>query len=424
MAEAVGVASGLVGLAGFAFQTSKSLYQLIESFKSSKRAIRDLRDELQSLNEVLETLEGTAAELENELVTLKQPLLRCGKICQEFEDILKRCTSHSGVDRTSFRDWTKLQYMGGDINNLRTTLAGYKATISIALGSATFRHAAVTSSVLDEYKRMIAEATSDLQDHLHEISENLQLLNEASEGPLSSDLDSQVIEEEKQSTEQCLEICAQASEYIEGLQAGLLHDSVSMRNLPARSASKENVEPQHAKRVTGAMFHDFLSKINANSNTLESRLAELKSRLAEAQKRQNVSKNEATKLETMQEEKDSIEQCLNICADASDLAGSARINSFEDVNSADDSRQLIVSTIGDLISAKRIITGNRSEQWLGQMSDDTIKQLSQTPRTVVGNLGESREGESQERNTEFHNRWGAGYPLKSKSEEGHSSVSR
>lgn len=137
MAEAVGVASGLVGLAGFAFQTSKSLYQLIESFKSSKRAIRDLRDELQSLNEVLETLEGTAAELENELVTLKQPLLRCGKICQEFEDILKRCTSHSGVDRTSFRDWTKLQYMGGDINNLRTTLAGYKATISIALGSAT-----------------------------------------------------------------------------------------------------------------------------------------------------------------------------------------------------------------------------------------------------------------------------------------------
>ncbi|KAH8426376.1 uncharacterized protein LDX57_004114 [Aspergillus melleus] len=424
MAEAFGIASGLVGLAGFAFQTSKSLYQLVESFKSSKRAIRDLRDELQSLNDVLKTLKGTAAELEDELDALKQPLLRCGRICQEFEEILKSCTSHSGVDRTSFRDWAKLRYMGGDINNLRTTLAGYKATISIALGSATFRHAAVTSNVLDEFKRMIDEATSDLQDHLHEIYENLQLLNEASEGPLSSDLDSRVIEEEKQSTEQCLDICAQASEYIESLQAGMLHDSVSTRDLPAESAHKENVEPQHAKKVTAAMFHDFQLKLNANSNSLESRLAELRSRLAEAQKRQKISKDEATRLETMQEEKDSVEQCLNICADASDLAGSARINSFEDVNSADDSRQLIVSTIGDLISAKRIVTGNRSEQWLGQMSDDTIRHLSQTPRTVVGNLGESKEGTSQEKNTEFHNRWGAGYPLKTKSEEGHASFSR
>lgn len=271
---------------------------------------------------------------------------------------------------------------------------------------------------------MIDEATSDLQDHLHEISENLQLLNEASEGPVSLELDSKVIEEEKQSTEQCLEICAQASEYIESLQAGLLHDSVSTHDLPAGSANKEGAELQHAKKVTGAMFHNFQSKLNANSKTLELRLAELKSRLAEAQKRQKISKNEATRLETMQEEKESIEQCLNICAVASDLAGSARVNSFEDVNSADDSRQLIVSTIGDLISAKRIVTGNRSEQWLGQMSDDTIRQLSQNPRTVDGNQGESGEGASQERSTEFHNRWGAGYPLKPKAEEGHSGFSR
>lgn len=107
----------------------------------------------------------------------------------------------------------------------------------------------------------------------------------------------------------------------------------------------------------------------------------------------------------MQEEKDSIEQCLNIYVDASDLAGSARINSFKVVNSADDSRQIIVLTIRDRISAKRIVIGNRSEQWLGQMSDDIIRQLLQTPRTVVRSLGESREGASQERNTEFHNRW-------------------
>jgi hypothetical protein len=36
MAEAIGLASSLVALAGFAFQASKSLYQVLESFKSTK----------------------------------------------------------------------------------------------------------------------------------------------------------------------------------------------------------------------------------------------------------------------------------------------------------------------------------------------------------------------------------------------------
>ena len=76
MAEAIGVASGVVALATFACQSSKSLYEILDSFKSVKRTVRDL-------------------------------------------------------------DWARLQYMGGGIANLKATLAGYKVTISIALGGAT-----------------------------------------------------------------------------------------------------------------------------------------------------------------------------------------------------------------------------------------------------------------------------------------------
>ena len=44
---------------------------------------------------------------------------------------------------------------------------------------------------------------------------------------------------------------------------------------------------------------------------------------------------------------------------------------------ADDGQQVIVATLWDLISVKRIVVSARSTQWLGQMSDTTLQQLSQ-----------------------------------------------
>lgn len=35
--------------------------------------------------------------------------------------------------RTNFRDWARLKYIGVDIDGFRRLLAGYKATINIAL---------------------------------------------------------------------------------------------------------------------------------------------------------------------------------------------------------------------------------------------------------------------------------------------------
>ncbi|KAL6229469.1 hypothetical protein BDW75DRAFT_97572 [Aspergillus navahoensis] len=137
MAEAIGLASSLAALAGFAFQASKSLYQVLESFKSTKRTVRELRHELDALNQVIEELQKVAVDHEKDLSTLKLPLLRCGKTCEEFEDAIEKCAPRSDVQRTRIIEWARLQYMGGDISNLKATLSGYKATISIALGGAT-----------------------------------------------------------------------------------------------------------------------------------------------------------------------------------------------------------------------------------------------------------------------------------------------
>jgi Fungal N-terminal domain of STAND proteins len=137
MAEPISLASGLLALATFAFQSSITLYNTIQSYQSHPKRVRDLIEELEALSGVLAPLaETVSATTDVDLSALDLPLLRCGNSCKEFEQEIKKCSTRSGGSRTSFRDWAKLRYMGEDIDGFRRLLAGYKLTISIALTDA------------------------------------------------------------------------------------------------------------------------------------------------------------------------------------------------------------------------------------------------------------------------------------------------
>ena len=69
---------------------------------------------------------------------------------------------------------------------------------------------------------------------------------------------------------------------------------------------------------------------------------------------------------------------------------------------------MIVATLGDLIAVKRVTAGARSTQWLGQMSDASLQQLSRDH----GQAASGQSGESQaEAGPQFEHRYGAGYRL-------------
>ena len=137
MAEPIGLASGLLTLAAFAFKSSVTLFQTVQSFQFHPKRVRDLKDELEALTAVLGSLtETVGAQTDMDLSALDLPLLRCGNACKEFEHDLVKCSSRSSSSRTSFRDWAKLKYMGDDINGFTQLLAGYKSTIIIALTDA------------------------------------------------------------------------------------------------------------------------------------------------------------------------------------------------------------------------------------------------------------------------------------------------
>jgi hypothetical protein len=137
MAEPIGVASGLLTLATFAFQSSVTLYKTVQSFQFHPKRVRDLEEELEALSGVLGSLtETVSATTDVDLSALDLPLQRCGNACKEFEQEIMKYSSRSGGSRASFRDWAKLRYMGDDIDGFRQLLAGYKSTINIALTDA------------------------------------------------------------------------------------------------------------------------------------------------------------------------------------------------------------------------------------------------------------------------------------------------
>lgn len=137
MAEAIGVASGLLALVTFAFEGSISLSETIKSFKSHQQRVHDLVEELSALSAVLSSLTETINAISDvDFSALEIPLERCGNACKDFERELLKCSSRSNGNRTSFRDWTKLRYLGEDVDGFRRSLASYKSTISIALTDA------------------------------------------------------------------------------------------------------------------------------------------------------------------------------------------------------------------------------------------------------------------------------------------------
>jgi TolA-binding protein len=326
MGDPLSIASGVLTLSIFAFNSSVSLYQSVKSFQSNKKEIRELREELEALNNVIQSLQQFASKNKDQFKTLCLPLLRCGQACKDFEEVIVNCTKHSSGSKTSFRDWAKLQYLGSDIVGFKDMLAGYKATIGIAIGDinlyvftvhvlllkltciATRRTAAISASAVQDFKDMLKDTKTDLEDRLENLYDKLETLS--------------------------------------------------------------------------------IQEVGENNKNIAGR-------------------------RRIQEEIDSAKECLAVCAQASEHADKVRTNVFEDVTAAQDSDQVVVSTVGDLILAKHVTAGVGATQWLGQISNATLQQLARSRgidlssgSRIAGGIAEQDGGSKA-----FEDQYGSGQKL-------------
>ncbi|RMZ76933.1 hypothetical protein DV737_g4577, partial [Chaetothyriales sp. CBS 132003] len=337
MAEPVGMASGIVALTVFAFQSSKALYELFNGFQSHGSKIERLKTELKALTGVLESLCSIVESDPADMDPLKLPLLHCGKACQECGQMVKKCTTHSDGTRTSIRDWVKFNFMGKDISSFTTLLSGYKATIMIALGDANLRTSKVTVELLRQYKAMISSTTFDLEEILQDLDTAMrdpQYQDTAALGERTGSELMLAVEEERGSIQQCLKICMEVSHHIDQVQTKSLSP-------PRRPAIEPSIKSSNRIGYTTVQLRARLQDLDRQITTISSA---------------NASGAGApyASVEEMKEVVDSVKQCLNICGEAAEQASAERVNAFEDVRAGDDGHQIILSTMGDLISAKRV----------------------------------------------------------------------
>lgn len=239
------------------------------------------------------------------------------------------------------------------------------------------RAATVTLNVLKEYKELIKNTTSDLEEHLQEIDSKLQKLT--SQGAEISNEDAaerQRMREERDSTQQCLDICSQVSVHIDKAQSTAVENASTPSDIYQATVTALGGSTS-ARRVTANTLKECRERLALTMAQLERRLQDIDSRLQNfSSQRPMTSDQQALERERIREEIDGVKQCLAICAQAAEQANQGRTNVIEDISTAEDSFQAVVATLGDLISAKRVNSGARATQCVGQMSDASLQQIS------------------------------------------------
>ncbi|KAL3475089.1 hypothetical protein BJX99DRAFT_259702 [Aspergillus californicus] len=374
MAEALGATSAITTFVTLAFEATILLYQTVKSVRSREKSIRELREELQDLSEVLQTLQQLAGCTDINLTALKRPLERCAGACKDFNDLVKECTQHSSEEHYSKRDWLKIRYMGEDISGFKNMLAGYKSTITIALAYVNLRATKITKHVIEEYKELIQNTQCDLETHLEDIRskvEALSLNSSAITQLVPADL--QRMEDEKQSTQKSLDICQQFLTLLDQSWSSLLGDLESAPKGPSQRASSYERPMQplliNAEGLNSARKEIMSWKIQLlqNLNKVDNQFPMTRLDIP------LLSGALSPQQQTFQEEVQGTEALLEFCKHAEDELNQPRMNYYEDVTAGDNTHLAVVTTLKDLISAKRIKSGNGSKLVLGQMSDNTIQ---------------------------------------------------
>jgi hypothetical protein len=372
--DPVSISVSVLAVITAALQSANTLKETVTRFKERNKTLGRLQNELEDLTKILDLLQNAVETDASVLALLEGPVGRCSQLCSEFEDSIKVFAKKS---KTGFRDWTRMEFMRGDINEFIETLAGYKSTISIGLGTITMlvanptsfskfahilsRHTSkVSHKVIEEYNEMIKDTSYSLKEHLMRIDEKLAQLTientEYSDG--STDL-----EDERTVTEQCLRICEDARSYIESLtkRQTILHQD-SPKNLPEEEVGQRQFEAQNLTRQA----------LNENQQRFVEIIVHLQKRLEGLI--MNGDSGDRSERLRLQQDLDISKQCLEVCQVASDISNQ-KIFKVGEVVADGESDQVVVTTLADLFDVRKALSTGNSAQLVGSMTPGDLQHL-------------------------------------------------
>ena len=280
------------------------------------------------------------------------------------------------------------------------------------------RKSSVTAESLESYKDLIKTATADLEAHLENIDEKLEIIFEQTVTESDSDAaERRLIKEEQLSTQKCLQICAKLSDHINQIQLTHKPDGsspgiIDSDTFPARVAHVGLQECKNSLALTAAK--------------LEKHMQHLMDRLVTKSKTAMASEEDVADLARLRDEWETARQCMVICSQA-DNHLKENISTIDNYSTG-DAVQFMVSTDGKTIHGRNRGLGWRTRQVGGHLSDVSVQKLSQDMTSIsIRNAG--NEEPSLRRDTasvpnddmenapipDFRERYGRGFKLKSES---------
>ncbi|KAI1840256.1 hypothetical protein JX266_013537 [Neoarthrinium moseri] len=375
MAEAIGLASGVLALAVLAVKSGAILHDTIQEFRSHPRQARELVTELAGLVSVLQKLSQTGdLSLDVDLTALKLTLEQCKRSYDEVRTELLTYCSRSRADRASFRDLFKLKCSSGDgIEGFRQQLIGYKSTITVTLSFANLRASSTTTEAINACRDLIGTTTIDLEAHLEEIRQKLEALcqrADASPGP--DEAVRKRMEDEQQSTEKGLEFCAALSQAIEKIQIDFFGGTRGFSDI------------QKTDSTSGMLLGEGLGGCMHHMRFTLDQLEKHRKRITEslsAGSAATVSKEDQSSLKKLQAEEKTVRHCLDFCLGIDEVLES-QISNIENHAEGDDTIHFMVSTDGKPIHGKNRGVGLRLKQAGGHFGEESLQQFSQGFKTI------------------------------------------
>ncbi|WYZ38134.1 hypothetical protein EsH8_III_000048 [Colletotrichum jinshuiense] len=360
MADPLSITVSVLAIITAAIQATTSLKDAVNRSKGRDKTLARLEAELKDLSGILTLLKEVVDMESSTMALLEGPVSRCSQVCREFQVSMEEFTSKSKV---SILDWAKMEFMRGDINEFMDTLAGYKATISVGIGTITMHASKVSQKVIEDYNEMIKDTVHDLNVHLQRIDDKMARFTTESAQNGDASGASVDLEDERAVTEQCLRICEDARSFIESrIEA---EESLRQQSPPAAAAeTRSQFEAQVLTRRA----------LDGNREVFSETIGRLRERL-ESLSRDGVPENDAER-RRLQEEIETSRQCLEVCRVASDQLAHKKIFTVGEMVADGDSDQVVVTTLADLFDVKKATSTNKSAQWIGSVSEDTAQKIS------------------------------------------------
>lgn len=238
------------------------------------------------------------------------------------------------------------------------------------------RSSTVTLQILNEYKAMIRNTKQDLEDHLSEINSRLQSLAPSIKGrPVLEPTDVERFKNERETTEQCLEICAGVLTHINELRLQPVPAGESLKSDVPIGLSTRDLTLAHI--ITLSTLKDCTDRLGDTVARLRAHREEALGRLstvAPIQEERSIP-DLGTDAQSLAREHESVRQCLTVCSEADERASSGKVHVLDDITIGENGEQFLITTLGELFDARRVRLGDRAIQVVASASDLAIEEL-------------------------------------------------